>query len=300
MAIKIVYSDAYEVNIGNHVFPTAKFRLVRERLINRRIVDESVFVAAPYASRNELLLVHSEEYLNKLDEGTLSPEEIYTLELPYSKVLGEASRVCVGGTILAAKLALQERISVHLGGGFHHAFADHGEGFCVLNDVACAAQFCQLKQKIERIMIVDCDLHQGNGSADIFKNNKNVFTFSIHQENNYPVIKPPSDLDIGLADGTGDEEYLDVLQYNLTSVFRDFRPQLIFYIAGADPYFKDQLGGLRLTIEGLSRRDKFVFTLAKQSRSSVAVIFGGGYALDIDDTVTIHYNTVREALEAFT
>lgn len=268
-------------------------------MIQEKIVPEEDFLAAPCASPEELLLVHTTSYLDKLDKGSLSAQEIFTLELPYSRALVEASRICVGGTILAAKLALKDKACIHLGGGFHHAFANHGEGFCVLNDVACAARFCLASQNVEKIMIVDCDLHQGNGNADIFRNYKNVFTFSIHQQNNYPAIKPPSDLDIGLADGTGDEEYLDALQKKLPQIVEDFQPRLIFYIAGADPYLKDQLGALTLTLEGLRKRDKLVFALAKRSKVNVVVVFGGGYALDINDTATIHFNTVKKALEVF-
>ncbi|MBU4141145.1 MAG: histone deacetylase [Candidatus Omnitrophica bacterium] len=297
--IKAVYSNAYEVNIGAHVFPTVKFRLTREKLIQEKVIPEQDFIAAPCASWDELLLVHTKSYLNKLNQGTLSPQEIFTLEMPYSKALVRASRICVGGTILAAKLALKDGACVHLGGGFHHAFADHGEGFCVLNDVACALRYCRQHLNLEKIAILDCDLHQGNGNADIFKDCKNVFTFSIHQQNNYPAIKPPGDLDIGLADGAGDDEYLGALQKNLPKVFKDFRPRLIFYIAGADPYLKDQLGALALTMEGLSRRDEFVFALAKENGVCAAVVFGGGYALDINDTVIIHCNTVKKALEVF-
>ena len=279
------------------MFPTIKFRLIRERLLQEKVIPEQNFVPAPCASQKEILLVHTESYLNKLTQGTLSVQEILTLELPYSKALVRASRICVGGTILAARLALKDGICVHLGGGFHHAFADHGEGFCVLNDVACAAKFCLVHQKLERILILDCDLHHGNGNAYIFKDCKSVFTFSIHQQNNYPAIKPPSDLDVGLADGAGDDEYLDALQKNIPRIIKEFHPQLIFYIAGADPYLNDQLGGLRLTLDGLSKRDEFVFKLARQSGLACTVVFGGGYSLDINDTVTIHYNTVKKALE---
>lgn len=294
-----MYSDRYEVDLGAHVFPTVKFRLVRERLLEEKFVAEKDFLPAPGASEEELLSVHTKSYLDKLDRGALSYQEILTLELPYSRALVEASRICAGGTILAAKFALKERASVHLGGGFHHAFSDHGEGFCVLNDVACAARFCQRQQKINRILILDCDLHQGNGNADIFRDSPDIFTFSIHQQNNYPAIKPPSDLDIGLDDGTGDDAYLQALEKNLPQTFKDFRPQLIFYIAGADPYVYDQLGGLSLTLDGLSRRDKFVFDLIKQNKAAVAVVFGGGYAREINDTVTIHYNTVKQVQEIF-
>lgn len=297
--IKVVYSDAYEVDIGAHVFPTVKFRLIRERLIREELVCPQDFLDAPYASSDEILLVHTKSYLNKLNQATLSAQEILTLELPYSRALVKASRICVGGTILTAKLAFENGLCVHLGGGFHHAFADHGEGFCVLNDVACAAKFCRLRKNADRILIVDCDLHQGNGNADIFREERDVFTFSIHQQNNYPLFKPPSDLDIGLEDGAGDEEYLGALKKNLPKVFQVFQPQLIFYIAGADPYFRDQLGGLSLTLEGLSKRDELVFALAKQSAAALAVVFGGGYAVDIEETVNIHYNTVKKALEMF-
>lgn len=243
--------------------------------------------------------MHTRKYLDKLDRGTLSPQEVFTLELPYSKGLKLASRICVGGTILMAKSALKNNVSVHLGGGFHHAFSDHGEGFCVLNDVACAVKSCLARQDVEKIMIVDCDLHQGNGNAEIFKEYENVFTFSIHQENNYPFIKPPSDLDIGLPDGAGDEEYLDALRKKLPQIIESFQPQLIFYIAGADPYIKDQLGGLNLTLEGLNKRDAFIFGLAKAAAVPVAVVLGGGYAANINDTVTIHYQMVKKALEVF-
>lgn len=262
-------------------------------------MSEEDLIPAPCASCEDILLVHSDSYLKKLNQGTLSTDEISLLELPYSRQLLEASRICVGGTILTAKLALQEGICVHLGGGFHHAFADHGEGFCLLNDVSCAAKFCYLRKNVPRIMIVDCDLHQGNGTADIFRDCKNMFTFSIHQQNNYPAYKPPSDLDIGLKDGAGDIEYLAALEENLPKLIRDFQPQLIFYIAGADPYLKDQLGGLRLTLEGLGKRDEFVFALAKKEGFSVAAVFGGGYALDINDTVIIHCNTVKKARDFF-
>jgi acetoin utilization deacetylase AcuC-like enzyme len=244
--------------------------------------------------------VHTRPYLDKLKKATLSPQEILTLELPYSAALVEASRICVGGTILTAKTALEEGACVHLGGGFHHAFADHGEGFCLLNDVACAAKSCLKQGGIRKVLILDCDLHQGNGTAQIFQDCRDVFTFSIHQENNYPAFKPPGDLDIGLDDGTADQEYLTALKENLPRIFERFKPELVFYIAGADPYQLDQLGGLFLSLAGLSRRDELVLTLVKENGAALAVVFGGGYAVDINDTVIIHYNTARLTLEAFT
>ncbi|MFC1631377.1 histone deacetylase [Candidatus Omnitrophota bacterium] len=287
--------------MGAHVFPTAKFRLTRERLLHEKLIQKEDFIPAPSCSDQDILRVHTQDYLDKLNQGTLSHQELLTLELPYSKELVQASRICVGGTILAAQLALGEkqRVSVHLGGGFHHAFSDHGEGFCVINDVACAAKFCLEQKNIARIMIVDCDLHQGNGTAAIFHDHPNVFTFSIHQQNNYPAIKPPSDLDIGLDDQAADQEYLETLQKELAQPIKDFRPELIFYIAGADPYLNDQLGGLRLTFAGLAQRDQLVASLAQAAGASFVVVFGGGYARDINDTAQIHYNTVKKTIEVF-
>jgi len=272
---------------------------VREKLLEEKIFSETDFIPAPIASEEEILLVHTRTYLDKLIQGRLSAQELHALELPYSQGLVTAARICVGGTILAARVALEQGAAVHLGGGFHHAFTDHGEGFCVLNDVACAARWCRQKQGVERILICDCDLHQGNGNAKIFKDCPGTFTFSIHQQNNYPAAKPPSDLDVGLDDGVGDQEYLNVLKNHLPRVVQDLRPQLIFYIAGADPYLSDQLGGLRISLEGLAKRDKLVLRLAKRVKASVVVVFGGGYAQDINDTATIHYNTVKLTREVF-
>lgn len=255
---------------------------------------------APEAKDEEILLAHTSSYLEKLIKGTLSDREILILELPYSLELVKASRTCVGGTIKAAEIASQKRsVCVHLGGGFHHAFSDHGEGFCVLNDVACAAYLALKRHYAEKIMVIDCDLHQGNGTAAIFSDTKSVFTFSIHQENNYPVLKPPSDLDLGLSDGVSDQEYLSLLETELPAVIERFNPDLIFYVAGADPYADDQLGGLNLSLEGLKKRDEYVLRLAQIRGIAVVIVLGGGYARDVDDTVTIHFNTAKIAQEVF-
>lgn len=246
---------------------------------------------------DDILLVHTEDYVQKLRDGTLSPLEILKLELPYSKDLVESSLLCAGGTILTLHIALKEGVGLHLGGGFHHAFPDHGEGFCVLNDVAIGIKRVQADRQIQRALVIDCDLHQGNGTAQIFRDDENVFTFSIHQENNYPFFKPPSSLDIGLPDGIGDEEYLSNLKKNIPGIIDQFKPELILYVAGADPYENDQLGGLQLTMEGLRRRDGFVFGQASTHGIPVAVVLAGGYAYKLEDTINIHCNTVKVFLE---
>lgn len=230
----------------------------------------------------------------------MSDQEILILELPYSAELVKASRTCAGGTIKAAEIASHDRsVCVHLGGGFHHAFSDHGEGFCVLNDVACAAYAALQRHYADKVMVVDCDLHQGNGTAAIFRDTEEVFTFSMHQENNYPALKPPSDFDLGLSDGTEDQEYLSVLKGKLPTLIEKFKPDLIFYVAGADPYKHDQLGGLNLSLDGLKRRDAYVLKLAQSRGIAVVIVLGGGYAQDVNDTITIHFNTAKIAQEVF-
>lgn len=293
---RVIYSDRYDVDIGIHVFPTKKYKLIRERLIKEKLLSEDDFEFSQPASDDDILLVHSKEYLNKLKTGTLSPEEIFRLELPYSKELVQASYMCVNGTIRSCVIALEEGVGVHLGGGFHHAFRDHGEGFCVFNDVAIAIKRMMKEERIKKAMTIDCDLHQGNGTADTFKDDEDVFTFSIHQRNNYPFYKPKSDLDIGLDDYTSDKVYLEKLYEHIPKIISDFKPQLILYVAGADPYEHDQIGNLSLTINGLKKRDEFIFETARNFNVPIAVVLAGGYAIDVEDTVTIHFNTVKTAL----
>jgi len=294
---KIVYSEEYYVDIGNHVFPTVKYRLIRDRLIKEGIMGEGDFVSPEIANDGDVLTVHTPRYLTKLKEGGLSREEILTLELPYSEGLVRSSLLCCGGTILACRMALEGDAGIHLGGGFHHAFPDHGEGFCVLNDIAIGIKSVMKKKLIKKAMVIDCDLHQGNGTAAIFGSDKNVFTFSIHQEHNYPFFKPKSDRDIGLADGSGDKEYLLRLREEVPKIVSDFSPGLIVYVAGADPYRGDQIGGLALTIDGLKKRDEFIFSIARNYRIPIAVVLAGGYAYRREDTVQIHYNTITTALK---
>ncbi len=300
MQTKVFYSERYNVDIGLHVFPTLKYNLIKEKLMeNKEIREKLLFVEAKPASLEELLLVHTKEYLDKLMEGMLSQKEIYKLELPYSKGLVEASILCCGGTIACSQAALEEKVGIHLGGGFHHAFPDHGEGFCVLNDVAVAVKKLKRDKKVSRVLLIDCDLHQGNGNAFIFSKDKDVFTFSIHQENNYPFFKPKSDLDIGLRDGTADKEYLAQLEKNIPRIIDEFKPQLIIYLAGADPYKDDQIGGLSLTIEGLKKRDEFVYSQALNRGISLSVVLAGGYARRFEDTVKIHSASIISAIKQY-
>ena len=300
MKIDVVYSDRYYVDIGTHVFPTAKYKLIKEKLARiATIMNKVRFVEPPPAEEKDVLRAHEKTYLDKLRYGKLSHEEMLKLEMPYSKKLFDSAIACCGGTISTAGSALENGVAVHLGGGFHHAFPDHGEGFCVLNDIAVAVKKLIEERKIKKALIIDCDLHQGNGTAFIFREDKNVFTFSMHQENNYPFYKPKSDMDVGLRDRTRDDEYLECLERCIPKIISDFKPQLIVYVAGADPYENDQIGNLALTIEGLQKRDMFVYNQAKNYGIPIAVVLAGGYAINQEDTVKIHFNTVVQAVEIF-
>jgi acetoin utilization deacetylase AcuC-like enzyme len=297
--MKIVYSDGFHLQFGDHVFPSVKYRETRDRLIAEEICTPSDLIEPDPARDEDIRLVHTEEYVSKLQRGSLSLQEIIQLEVPYSKELVDAFWLGAGGTVEASRRALSDRVCLTLCGGFHHAFADHGEGFCLLNDVATAVRVLQNAGMIETAMTVDCDVHHGNGTAHIFRDDPSVFTLSIHQLNNYPVSKPPSNLDIHLEDRTRDEEYLDELAHGLDMSLDAFNPDLIVYLAGGDPYRYDQLGGLALTLEGLRRRDLFVLEAARKRKIPIAVTLAGGYALSLDDTVAIHVNTVRAALDVF-
>jgi acetoin utilization deacetylase AcuC-like enzyme len=327
LPFKLVYSDDYYLPIGAHVFPAEKYKRIHDRLIEANIAEPADFVSPRPASDQDVLLVHTPQYVQKLRTGTLSAREELQLEVPYSPELVRAFWLAAGGSILAADFALNERVAFSIGGGFHHAFPDHGEGFCMIHDVAIAIRRMQRDDKIRTAMTVDCDVHQGNGTAAIFAGVRipsdplpsssapalnssrparirnahagDVFTISLHQENNYPAWKPPSSIDVDLPDEIGDDDYLAWLDNALSSGLRQFEPELICYIAGADPYREDQLGGLSLTIEGLKRRDELVFRVARARDIPVMVTFAGGYAHKIDDTVTIHCNTVLAAKEVF-
>jgi acetoin utilization deacetylase AcuC-like enzyme len=326
LPFKLIYSDAYYLPIGQHVFPAEKYQRVRERLLAAGVAEENDFLEPQPANDEDILLVHTPEYVDKLATGTLSAREELALEVPYSRDLVEAFWLAAGGSILAARQALTDRVSISIGGGFHHAFPDHGEGFCMIHDVAVAIRRLQRDGKIRTAMTVDCDVHQGNGTAVIFagkrapgdplpsasgspvathgvrRKNANagdVFTISLHQHNNYPMWKPPSSIDVDLPDGIGDDDYLAWLDNALSSGLRQSAPDLLCYLAGADPYKEDQLGGLSLTIEGLKKRDELVFRVAHARNIPVMVTFAGGYAQNVEDTVTIHSNTVLAAKEVF-
>jgi len=284
------------VDLGNHVFPAEKYRLVYEKLLRRGVKKEN-FVSAEPALDEDLLLVHSPKYLKKLKTGRLSPSEIMTMELPYTSDVLDFARLMVGGTIMAMRLAFEDGLVVHIGGGFHHAFRDHGEGFCILNDVAIALRKMQQNSTFQKGMVVDCDIHQGNGTAEIFDGDKTVFTFSMHQMDIYPAKKEKSTLDMGFWSDDGDSKYLDALKSQIPRLYKSFKPDVVFYLAGADPYEKDQLGGLKITMRGLEKRDKIVIEGAMELKIPIVILFAGGYAHDVMDTVEIHLNTIKMAQE---
>jgi acetoin utilization deacetylase AcuC-like enzyme len=328
LPFKLVYSDDYYLPLGSHVFPAEKYKRIHDRLLAAGVAESSDFVVPRPATDHDVLLVHTPQYVEKLKTGTLSSREELELEVPYSPELVRAFWLAAGGSILAADHALNDGVAISIGGGFHHAFPDHGEGFCLIHDVAIAIRRMQYDGKIRTAMTVDCDVHQGNGTAAIFAGARtageplpsvpsllnssitapakmrstqagDVFTISLHQENNYPQWKPPSSIDVDLPDEIGDADYLAWLDNALSSGLRQFEPELICYLAGADPYRQDQLGGLALTIGGLKKRDELVFRVAKARDIPVMVTFAGGYALNVEDTVTIHSNTVIAAKEVF-
>ncbi|HEX8288815.1 MAG TPA: histone deacetylase [Pyrinomonadaceae bacterium] len=296
---RIFYSPYYYANIGeNHVFPIRKFELVRDRLLAENTLHPWEIVEPEPAEIEDVLLVHTEDYTTRLRNGTLTRQEVRKLGLPWSESLVKRSFLATSGTINAAKEALNSGISSNLAGGTHHAFPDRGEGFCVLNDVAVAIRVLQKENLAQRFLIVDCDVHQGNGTAFIFKDEPEIFTFSMHGEKNYPLFKETSSLDIELADGTGDEEFLETLAEALPRIFLH-NPDIVFYLGGADPYENDKLGRLGLTIEGLRKRDGMVLSFFKHQQVPIVTTMSGGYALDINDTVEIHCNTIRAVKKVF-
>jgi acetoin utilization deacetylase AcuC-like enzyme len=298
LPLKLIYDDRYDLNLGAHVFPSQKYRLVYERLLQDAIASQEDFLKPSPASDEDILRVHSQDYMYKLKTGSLTRAEVMRMEVPYSAELIEACWLAAGGSILAARRALEDGFSANIGGGFHHAYPDHGEGFCVIHDVAVAIRKMQADGAIERAMVVDTDVHQGNGTAAIFGGDETVFTMSIHQEHNYPYPKPPSTLDVDLPDEVADADYLAILEKYLHRSFDEFSPQLLFYVAGADPYGEDQLGGLALTMDGLARRDALVMGYAQRNQVPTAVTLAGGYARKLEDTVSIHVNTIKAAIQA--
>ena len=302
--VPVVYSPRYRVDIGAHVFPTNKFRLVHARLLESGILRPSDVVEPEPASWGDLGLVHTSGYLARVRDGTLTAEDLAGLQLPWSVDIVEGFRTMVGGTVQAARMACgldqseidHRKLSIHVGGGLHHAFASHGEGFCLFNDVAVAVRVLQTRG-IERVAIVDLDVHHGNGTAFIFESDPRVFTFSMHQQHNYPEWKPRGSLDIGLPDGTRDRTFLSRLQQALPAAIAS-QPQCVFYLAGADPYQDDQLGGLGLTREGLRARDRMVIEAVHRAEVPLVITLAGGYARRVEDTVAIHVATIEEAIGA--
>lgn len=281
--IPLIYHEGYDLNIGRHVFPSRKYKLIKERLGRPT-------VAPTPASDDDIRLVHTKEWTEGLRDGTLRPSEIQRLEIPWSPATARAFWLSAGGTILASELAWKHGGAFNIGGGFHHAFPGHGEGFCAIHDVAVA-----IRKMKRRAMVVDVDVHHGNGTAAIFGGDEAVYTLSIHQFHNYPAIKPPSDCDLHLSNGVADDEYLATLRPALLSALDTHKPEILYYVAGADPYEHDQLGGLKLTIAGLRRRDELVLGEAAKRKIPFVVTLAGGYAADVNDTVTIHANTALVA-----
>src|SRR5271170_6702330 len=295
LPFKLVYHKGYDLNLGEHVFPSQKFHLIAEILKRESIAASEDFLTPGLAADEDILRVHTAEWVHKLKRGTLSASEIMKLEIPFSREAVEACWLAAGGSILAGQAALRDGFGCNLGGGFHHAYPGHGEGFCAIHDVAVAIRRLQHDGAIGKAMVVDTDVHQGNGTAAIFAEDESVFTLSIHQENNYPAYKPPSDVDLEMADRVEDNEYLAALIPAVQTALDEFRPEMLFYVGGADPYCEDQLGGLMLTKKGLQERDRAVFQEVRGRGIPVVTTLAGGYARRVEDTVRIHVNTVVAA-----
>lgn len=296
--MKIFYCDHFVLPLPDgHRFPMEKYAELRRRMAADPATPAGALTVPAAATDEELRRVHTDDWVSRVADGFLSPEEIRKIGFPWSPGLVERSRRSVGGTIGAARAATSgDGVSVNLAGGTHHAFADRGEGFCVFNDVAVAIRALQAEDRIRTALVADLDVHQGNGTAAIFGNDPDVFTLSVHGAGNYPFRKEASDLDVELPDGTGDEAYLTAAGDALRTAMERSRPDLLFFLAGADPHEHDRLGRLALTFEGLKARDELVLGTAAGAGTPVAVVMSGGYGTRLADTVTVHQNTVRAAL----
>jgi acetoin utilization deacetylase AcuC-like enzyme len=295
LPFKVIFHPQYDLKLGPHVFPSEKFKLIHDALLAEGIAEAGDFLRPEPAPDEDILRVHTPEYVRKLKTDSLTLSERMKLEIPLSESTRAGFWLAAGGSMLAGRKALEDGFAANLSGGFHHAYPGHGEGFCMIHDVGVAIRSLQAAGKIRTAMTVDTDVHHGNGTAAIFGDDESVFTLSIHQENNYPMPKPPSDEDLGLEDGTRDDKYLDALEKGLLRAFSKMTPDIIFYVGGADPYREDQLGGLALTIEGLQKRDRLVFEHARRKGIPVASTLAGGYARHVADTVRIHVNTIIAA-----
>src|ERR1700730_4088585 len=295
LPFKVVSHPRYDLDLGTHVFPSQKFKMVHDALLEEGLADQGDSLMPEQAADQDVLRVHTSVYVQKLQTDSLTLSERMKLEIPVSEATVQAFWLAAGGSMLAGEHALRDGFAANLSGGFHHAYPGHGEGLCMLHDVAIAIRALQARGEIRTAMTVDTDVHHGNGTAAIFANDASVYTLTIHQENNYPMPKPPSDLDIGLDDGTRDAEYLAALEKGLIHFLNTTTPDLIFYVGGVDPYREDQLGGLALTLEGLQQRDRLVFEHARKRGIPVASTMAGGYARRVADTMRIHVNTIVAA-----
>jgi acetoin utilization deacetylase AcuC-like enzyme len=296
MSLGIWSSSRYTFPLpAGHRFPVAKYAMLRERVIAEGVVPADRVLDPAAATDDELLLVHTFDYVARFNGGLLTPAEERRIGFPWSPELVERSRRAVGGTLAASRHALTHGIAMNLAGGTHHAFADHGEGFCVYNDVAIAIRALQRDRLIARAAVIDLDVHQGNGTHAIFAGDDDVFTFSMHGGKNYPFHKVAGTLDIEIADRTGDDEYLRLLADDLPRVLAASAPDLVLYIAGADPHEGDRLGRLGLTFDGLARRDAYVMEQCREVGLPVTITVGGGYGRNIEDSVQVHVTTARIA-----
>jgi acetoin utilization deacetylase AcuC-like enzyme len=297
--VRVFYTPSYYADIGQgHIFPIRKFELVRDKLLAEGTLHPEEIIEPAQAPLEDVLLVHTEDYVSRLCSGHLTPKEIRRLGLPWSESLVRRSFYAVGGTLAATRASLTEGYSSNLAGGTHHSFSDRGEGFCVLNDVAIAIRAMRARKLIQRAAIVDCDVHQGNGTATIFDGDAATFTFSMHGANNYPLFKARSTLDVELPDGTSDAAYMETLASHLPHVLQS-DPDIVFYLAGADPYRGDKLGRLALSIDGLRERDAHVLRECYEREIPIVTVMSGGYGKDINDTIEIHCNTIRMVKQIF-
>lgn len=299
--MKLYYSDTFELPLpGNHRFPMAKYTLLRERIANGPLARTCHLEIPPSANDEQLVLAHNPEYIRRVKSGELTDLEIRRIGFPWSKKMVERSRRSTGATIAAAESALVDGISANLAGGTHHAFADNGQGYCVFNDVCVAAKLLQKNApNIKNVLVIDLDVHQGNGTAGIAADDPTLFSFSMHCEKNYPFQKTDGDLDIALPPATEDEYYLSRLKHGLDEVFRKFKTDFAFYLAGADPFVGDRLGLLSLSKSGLRKRDEFVINFCRNQEIPIALSMAGGYAPEIEDIVDIHYNTIQVSADRF-
>jgi acetoin utilization deacetylase AcuC-like enzyme len=296
--MKIFYTDHFHIPLpADHRFPIEKYSLLRQKILKDDIVDAIKFCEPRAATYQEIVRAHSPAYFERLQNGEMTPKEMRRIGFPWSAELIERAKRSAGATIEAGFAAVKENIAVSLAGGTHHAFGDRGEGYCLLNDSVIAARALQSENTLKKILVIDCDVHQGNGTAAILANDTTIFTLSIHGKNNFPSRKEKSDLDIALEDETGDQAYLEALERGLNHALDIFEAEMVIYLAGADPYKNDRFGRLRLSKPGLLERDRMVFRYCHKNAIPITVTMAGGYAKNIQNSVDIHFQTVKQAVE---